>query len=98
VRGFVRKTAFHRHPTSGKPNGTIADTTARRSPLNAVENFFSVLTRRAIRRGVFKSVADLQDAIRAYIRRHNNDPTPFVWTKPAETILAKLRRWPEPSD
>jgi hypothetical protein len=63
-----------------------------------VENFFSVLTRRAIRRSVFKSVADLQDAIRAYIRRHNNDPTPFVWTKPAETILAKLRRWPEPYD
>jgi hypothetical protein len=47
----------------------VADTTARRSPLNAVENFFSVLTRRAIRRSVFKSVADLQDAIRAYIRR-----------------------------
>ena len=66
--------------------------------LNAVENFFSVLTRRAIRRGVFKSVADLQAAICEYIRRQNTDPTPFVWTKPAETILAKLRRLPEPSD
>jgi len=76
---------FHFTPTSG-------------SWLNAVENFFSVLTRRAIRRGVFKSVADLQDAIRAYIRRHNNDPTPLVRTKPTETNLAKLRRWPEPSD
>jgi uncharacterized protein YbcV (DUF1398 family) len=62
------------------------------------ENFFSVLTRRAIRRGVFKSVPDLQDTIRTYIRRHNDDPTPFVWTKPAETILAKLRRLPDPSD
>ena len=51
-----------------------------------MENFFSVLTRRAIRRGVFKSVADLQDAIRAYIRRHNNDPTPFVWTRKAQAV------------
>jgi hypothetical protein len=66
--------------------------------LNAVENFFSVLTRRAIRRGVFKSVADLQTTIRTYIRGHNAEPIPFVWTKPAETILAKLRRLPEQSD
>ena len=24
--------------------------------------------------------------------KHNADPKPFVWTKPAETILAKTRR------
>src|SRR4051812_14704884 len=40
------------------------------------------------------SVADLQDAIRRYIRLHNRDPKPFVWTKPADGILAKLSRLP----
>jgi hypothetical protein len=66
--------------------------------LNAVENFFSALTRRAIRHGVFKSLTDLQETIRAYVRRQNADPSPSLWTKPADTILAKLRRLPEPHD
>jgi len=43
---------------------------------------------------VFTSVADLQYAIRAYIREHNRNPKPFVWTKPADLILAKLDRLP----
>ena len=75
----------------------VADTTARRSPLNAVENFFSVLTRRRIRRGVFKSIVDLQAAINRYLKEHNQDPKPFVWTKPAKDILAKIERLPVPS-
>ena len=66
--------------------------------INAVENFFSVITRQRIRRGVFTSVADLQDAIRSYIREHNRNPRPFVWTKPADDILAKLSRLPVASD
>ena len=65
--------------------------------LNAVEGFFSVITRRRIRRGVFKSVVDLQAAINRYIREHNQDPKPFVWTKSADSILDKLSRLPAPS-
>jgi hypothetical protein len=42
--------------------------------LNAVEGFFSILTRRRLKRGAFTSVADLQDAIAHYIREHNNTP------------------------
>ena len=34
--------------------------------LNAVENFFSKMTRRHVRRGFFRSIADLQAAINAY--------------------------------
>jgi transposase len=75
---------FHFTPTSG-------------SWLNAVENFFSVLTRRRIRRGAFKSIADLQAAINRYLDEHNANPKPFVWTKPANVILAKLQRLPVPS-
>ena len=43
-----------------------------------------------IRRGVFRSIADLQAAINAYLGEHNASPKPFVWTKSAEAILAKL--------
>lgn len=58
--------------------------------MNAVENFFSTITRRRIRRGVLTSVADLQQAIRSYVRDHNRNPKPFVWTKPADVILDKI--------
>jgi hypothetical protein len=75
---------FHFTPTSA-------------SWLNAVENFFSVLTRRRIRRGVFKSIVDLQAAINRYLDEHNVSPKPFVWTKPAKDILAKIERLPVPS-
>jgi hypothetical protein len=56
-----------------------------------VENFFSKMTRQRIRRGVH-SIADLQTAINAYLAEHNASPKPFVWTKSAAAILAKLDR------
>ena len=74
---------FHFTPTSG-------------SWLNAVETFFSALTRRRLQRGVFRSVADLQSAINRYLKDHNDDPKPFVWTKSAKQILAKTKRLPAP--
>jgi hypothetical protein len=49
-------------------------------------------------RDVFTSVANLQDAIRSYIRNHNRNPKPFVWTKPADIILAQVSRVPVASD
>jgi hypothetical protein len=33
----------------------------------------------------------------AYLTEHNANPKPFVWTKSAEAILAKLDRCPVPS-
>lgn len=76
---------FHFTPTSA-------------SWLNAVEGFFSVITRRRIRRGVFRSVTELEDAIRRYIRDHNRHAKPFVWTKSAKEIFGKLKRLPAPSE
>jgi hypothetical protein len=55
------------------------------------------LTRQRIRRGVFRSIADLQTAINAYLAEHNANPKPFVWTRSADAILAKLDRLPVPS-
>ena len=79
------------------PRWTVHFTPTSASWLNAVENFFSKMTRQRIRRGIFRSVVDLQAAIHAYLAEHNASPKPFVWTKSAETILAKLDRCPVPS-
>src|SRR5688572_9897682 len=58
--------------------------------LNAVETFFSALTRRRLKRGSFHSVVDLQAAIRRYIAEQNADPKPFTWTKtPAQILKAE---------
>lgn len=103
VHAVLDNYATHKHPKvldwlADHPRWVFHFTPTSGSWLNAVENFFSVLTRRVIRRGVFRSVADLQATIRAYLQRHNAHPIPFVWTKPADTILAKLRRIPASSD
>ena len=60
--------------------------------LNLVERFFAEITTKRIRRGIFRSVADLEQAIHDYLDRHNANPKPFVWTKTAEIILEKERR------
>ena len=60
--------------------------------LNMVERFFAEITRNRIRRGVFKSVAELKSAIMDYLENHNADPKPFIWTKSAGEILEKVAR------
>jgi transposase len=77
-RWFAQHRRFHLHftPTSA-------------SWLNLVERFFADITQKRIRRGAFRSVAELEDAIHDYLDRHNADPKPFVWTKTAEVILEK---------
>ena len=57
-----------------------------------VERWFRQITDRRIRRGVFRSVPELIEAIDAYIANHNRDPKPLVWTAKAEQILAKVKR------
>jgi transposase len=76
-----RHRRFHMHftPTSS-------------SWLNLVERWFREITDKRIRRGVFRSVRELIDAIEAYIQEHNRDPKPFIWMAKAEEILAKVKR------
>jgi hypothetical protein len=57
-----------------------------------VERFFGQITDKAIRRGVFHSVNALIESIEEYLRVHNDDPVPFVWTATAENILARVAR------
>src|SRR3977135_44059 len=67
-------------------------TPAVTSWLNMVERFFAEITRKRIRRGAFKSVAELKSAIMEYLENHNADPKPFIWTKSAGQILEKVAR------
>ena len=60
--------------------------------MNLVEVWFCLVERQAVRRGVFKSVRDLNAKIRAYIDGWNDRAHPFVWTKTAEQILKKANR------
>lgn len=57
--------------------------------INLVEAWFSILTRKSIRRGSFPTLKALIEHIDAYIRQWNKNPTPFVWTKTADEILPK---------
>jgi transposase len=60
--------------------------------LNAVEDFFAKLTKRRLKRGMFRSVADLQAAIDRFLDEHNGGSKPFTWTADPEKIIAAFRR------
>jgi len=60
--------------------------------LNLVERWFGKITTDRIRRGVFKSVPELERAIHDYIEHNNANPQPFVWTKSANDIILKVNR------
>jgi transposase len=80
-RWFQRHPQYQRHfiPTSS-------------SWLNQVERFFAEITEKRIRRGAFRSVKALEQAIMAYLDHHNNNPKPFAWSATADTILARIAR------
>lgn len=83
IRGwFAKRSRWHVHftPTSA-------------SWLNQVERFFALLTERALKRGVFSSVRQLETAIKTYIAATNANPKPFRWTKTADDILASVQRF-----
>jgi transposase len=64
--------------------------------LNLVEAWFSILTRKSVRRGSFETVRALIRHIERYLAEWNTHPTPFVWTKdPAAIIKKALRRGPD---
>lgn len=58
--------------------------------LNLIERFFAELTNKRIRRGVFRSITELIDAIYEFCKHHNNKTKPFRWTKTADQIIEKI--------
>lgn len=74
------------------PRWTFHFTPTSCSWLNAVETFFATLTKRTLKRGVFRSVVDLQATINRYLAEANRDPKPFVWTADPDKIIAAVHR------
>jgi hypothetical protein len=60
--------------------------------LNLIERWFAELDQKAVRRGAFRSVRDLQRVITSFLDQWNARPAPFVWTASVERILAKIAR------
>jgi hypothetical protein len=60
--------------------------------LDAVEGFFATLTKRRLKRGVFHSIFDLQASINRFLKEHNMQSKPFVWTADPDKIIAAVRR------
>jgi hypothetical protein len=95
IHAIMDNYGTHKHPKvlawlQRHPRWTFHFTPTSGSWLNAVETFFSALTRRRLRRGVFRSIVELQAAINRYLTEHNADPRPFTWTKPVDQIITKL--------
>ena len=61
--------------------------------LNLVERFFGLLTAKALKRGSHTSIPQLRAAILAFVDAHNENGKPFRWTKTADEILDKMRRF-----
>jgi len=87
----------HKHPAvkawlAQHPRFHLHFTPTSASWMNQVETWFSILTRKAIRRGSFKSVAVLIAAIQRFIDEWNDHCQPFAWVKTSEEVLAKAIR------
>lgn len=92
---IVDNYATHNTPAVRKwlfahPRFVLHFTPTGASWLNQIERFFGLITSQRIRRGSFESVKELERAIADYIKQHNGDPKPFVWTKTAEQIFDKI--------
>jgi transposase len=72
------------------PRFVVHFTPTSASWINQVERFFAAITEKRIRRGAFKTVRALEEAIESYLAEHNADPKPFRWTATAELILQKV--------
>ncbi len=94
---IVDNYATHKHPTvqawlTKHPRVQLHFTPTSASWLNLVERFFAEIAHNRIRRGVFKSVGELEAAIVAYLAHRNQQPRPFTWTASVETIIEKVGR------
>ena len=97
IHAIIDNYATHKHPKVRRwlvrhPRWMFHFTPTSASWLNAVEGFFAKLSRRRLKRGVFRSVADLQAAINRFVADTNNDPKPFTWTANPNKIIAAVRR------
>jgi transposase len=97
VHLIVDNYATHKHPNvkdwlAKHPRFHLHFTPTSASWVNLVERFFRDITEERIRRGVFRSVAELQAAIHEYLDHRNANPKPYHWTAKPEAILNKVAK------
>ena len=97
VHVIVDNYATHKHPKvkgwlTRHPRFVFHFTPTSCSWLNAVEGFFAKLTRRRLKRGVFRPLVELQAAINRFIAETNHAPKPFIWTADPDKIIAAVDR------
>ena len=97
VHIIVDNYATHKHPKvlewiENHPRFVFHFTPTSTSWLNAVESFFAKLTKKRLKRGVFRSLQELKDAIHRFLDHTNANPKPFTWTKDPNKIIAAVRR------
>jgi transposase len=97
VHVIVDNYAAHKHPKvlewiENHPRFVFHFTPTSASWLNAVESFFAKLTKKRLKRGVFRSLQELKDAIHRFLDDTNANPRPFTWTKDPNKIIAAVKR------
>jgi transposase len=97
IHAIVDNYATHKHSKvrqrlARHPRWTFHFTPTSSSWLNAVEGFFAKLTRQRLKRGVVRSVVDLQFAINRFVAETNANLKPFVWTADPKRVLAAVKR------
>jgi len=98
VHAILDNYAVHKHPEvrawlARNPRWTFHFVPTSCSWLNAVEGFFAKLSKRRLKRGVFRSIVDLQAAINRFVAEHNDtEAKPFKWTADPDKIIAAVRR------
>jgi transposase len=98
VHVIVDNYAAHKHPKvlewiETHPRFVFHFTPTSASWLNAVESFFAKkLTKKRLKRGVFRSLRELKDAIHRFLDDTNSNPKPFTWTKDPNKIIAAVKR------
>jgi len=93
----------HKHPrvqawVTAHPRYHLHFTPTGSSWLNLVDRWFAEITRKRLRRGAFRSVAELEKVIYQYLRENNQHPRPFIWTATASTIMCKIKHCKEALD
>ena len=107
VHIILDNSSIHKTPSIKRwlqmhPNVQFHFTPTHSSWLNLIESWFAKLTRQQLKRGVYRSIQDLEAAILAYIEANNDSPVPFVWTRTADQVLERIghfcqRTLPAPS-
>jgi transposase len=97
IHAIADNYAVHKHPKvrawlARHPRWTFHFTPTSASWLNAVEGFFAKLTKRRLKRGVFRSIVELHAAINRFLAEANDNPKPFRWTKDPDKIIAAVKR------